>query len=310
MSSSPNVAILLAVYNGEPYLPEQLESIVSQTHRNWMILASDDGSDDNSRSLLQTFSQQHPLILLEGPRQGAAQNFLFLLRRLQENYSNVQWISFCDQDDIWLPEKLERGLAALSEVPESVPALYCSRTWISDSASRPLRLSRPRPRPLSFCNALVQNVCSGNTILLNPAAATLALAAAEEANELVVHDWWLYQIITGAGGQVIHDDAPMLLYRQHTSNGIGANDTFFAQYKRLRQIYRGEFRKWNTINIAALNASIHRLTKENQERLIAFAELRDARLVKRILGLARLQLYRQTRASTIALWLSAALRRL
>jgi hypothetical protein len=102
----------------------------------------------------------------------------------------------------------------------------------------------------------------------------------------------------------------MLLYRQHTSNGIGANDTFSAQCKRLRQIYSGEFRKWNTINIAALNASIHRLTKENQERLIAFAELRDARLVKRILGLARLQLYRQTRASTIALWLSAALRRL
>lgn len=310
MSGAPNVAILLAAYNGGAHLAEQLYSIAAQTHRNWVILASDDGSLDNSRSQLERFAQRHPLILVDGPRRGSAENFLFLIRQRAVLLPDIRWLAFSDQDDIWLPGKIERGLAALSALSEDRPALYCSRTWISDPDGRPLRLSRPRPRPPSFRNALVQNICSGNTILLNPAATALATAASAEASSLVFHDWWLYQLVTGAGGQVVHDDAPMLLYRQHASNEMGANDTLAAQRRRIQLLLRGDFRAWNSVNIAALNASIHRLTEDNQGRLADFAALRDSSLAERLLGLVRLRLYRQSRASTLALWVSAALRRL
>lgn len=310
MPNAPNVAILLAVYNGGVHLAEQLDSIAAQTHREWVVLASDDGSLDNSRSQLEIFAQRHPLILIDGPRRGSAENFLSLLRRRPVYLPNIRWLAFSDQDDIWLPDKMERGLAALSVLPEDRPALYCSRTWISDSNGRPLRLSPPRPRPPSFRNALVQNICSGNTILLNPAATTLATAAAAEVASLAFHDWWLYQLVTGAGGQVVHDNAPMLFYRQHASNEMGANDSFAARYRRIHLLMRGDFRGWNRVNIAALNASFHRLTEGNQGRLAVFAALCAGSLPERLLGLARLRLYRQSRASTVAVWLSAVLRRL
>lgn len=307
---SPTVAILLAVHNGGEHLPEQLASIAAQTHRGWVVLASDDGSRDGSRSVLEGFAREHPLILLDGPCRGASENFLSLLRRLPAHRPDARWIAFCDQDDIWLPGKIGRALAALAPLPEDRPALYCSRTWIADAEGRPERLSLPSRRPPSFRNALVQNICRGNTILLNPAASALAVAAAAEVPGVAVHDWWLYQLVTGAGGQVVHDEEPTLLYRQHGGNAIGANNGLAARRKRLRQVLRGDLREWNDANIAALGASAHRLTERNRARLAAFAALRDGPLPRRLLGLARLGLYRQSRATTAALWLAAALRRL
>ncbi|MGY9045535.1 hypothetical protein P775_06840 [Puniceibacterium antarcticum] len=308
---APHIGILMAVYNGGRHLREQLDSIALQDHRDWQVLASDDGSTDGSDSELDRFAVAHQLTRMEGPRRGnSADNFLSLIRRAGDHLLEGAWISFCDQDDVWLPDKLSRGVAALYDLPKGRPGLYCSRTWITDETLTTRRLSRPRPRPTGFRNALVQNIASGNTILLNPAAAALVRAAAAEVKEVVVHDWWLYQIVTGAGGWVAHDDAPSLLYRQHGVNQIGANDTTWARLWRIYQLLRGDFRKWNRINIAALTASAHRLTPQNRARLERFAKVHNSGLWGRLSGLARLGLYRQNHASTIALWVSALLGRL
>ena len=309
VASSPFVTILMGVYNGESDLPEQLRSIAAQSHSNWQLLASDDASTDESRALIEAFAGAHDALCLDGPCTGASSNFLSLIRRARDHAPPGHWLAFSDQDDIWLPDRLERGLTALAPFGRT-PVLYCSRTWITDAACRTRRLSAPRPRPPSFRNALVQNIAAGNTILLNPAAAELVEAAAHEVDKVVVHDWWIYQLVTAAGGQVVHDDAPTLLYRQHDDNQIGANDQLRARLRRIRQLLRGDFRDWNTVNIAALRASAPRLAPEHRALLEAFAALRDAPLPVRLARLSRLGLYRQSLASQAALWLAALLGRL
>lgn len=303
---SARVTILMAVYNGGAVLREQLDSFAAQDHARWRLLASDDGSSDNSRAVLAAFAAEgHDVTVLDGPGQGGTANFLSLVARAEEDGG---WLAFSDQDDVWMPDRLSRGIAALEGLDG--PALYCSRTWITGPDLKGRRLSPARPRGASFRNALVQNVVAGNTILLNAQAARLARAAVHEARRVVVHDWWLYQLVTGAGGAVVHDDRPTLYYRQHVANQIGANDTWPARIRRIRQLLRGDFRAWNAVNIAALSASAHRLTPENRARLDAFADLHAAGPLRRLAALRRLRLYRQSWPAQAALWLAALLGRM
>ena len=307
---APHVAILLAVYNGGDFLSDQLQSIAAQEYQSWQVLASDDGSKDKSRDILGEFAAAHPAICLSGPGAGAAGNFLSLIRRTPEIAPAGHWMAFCDQDDVWLPDKLSRGIAALGDSEDPRPSLYCSRSWITDTVLGQRRLSAARPRPPSFRNALVQNVASGNTILLNPAATRLVEEAAQKIERVVVHDWWVYQLITGAGGRVVHDDTPTLLYRQHDVNQIGSNDTRLARLRRIRQLLEGHFRDWNEINIAALSRLEEYLTPENQEILAEFVAMRRGPMPARLARLWRLGLYRQSTISTFALWVALIFNRI
>jgi hypothetical protein len=303
------VSILMAVRNGAAHLPAQLASFAAQTHRDWRLVASDDGSTDHSRAVLADFAAaagSGRVTVAAGPGRGAAANFLALLAGLPEVPG---WAAFSDQDDVWLPERLEMGLAALAG--ETGAALYCSRTWVTDPDLGRRRLSAPRPRPPSFANALVQNIAAGNTMLLNPAGAALLRAAAAEAGAVVVHDWWAYQVMTGAGGRVVHDDRPTLLYRQHGANTIGVNDGWRAQLRRLGQIADGTFAGWNRTNLDALSASAHRFTPEARALLGGFATVRQTPgPLARLRGLRRLGLYRQTAVQDAGLWLTALAGRL
>ena len=144
----------------------------------------------------------------------------------------------------------------------------------------------------------------------NKSGAQLLAAAAQEASEVVIHDWWAYQIMSGADGQLVHDDEPALLYRQHHVNQIGANDSKRAKLKRIAMLLSGTYTKWNKINVAAMRKSAHRFTDENRSILEEFASLHDLPLIRRLRCLSRLGLYRQTRASTAALWFAALTRRI
>ncbi|MFN7050803.1 MAG: glycosyltransferase, partial [Gemmobacter sp.] len=117
----------MAVRNGAADLQAQLDSLVAQTHANWALVASDDGSTDDSRAILQRFAgdqaARHPVVVAEGPGRGFVRNFLSLLAR--PGLSGP--VALCDQDDIWFPDRLERALARLAALPPDRPALYCSR---------------------------------------------------------------------------------------------------------------------------------------------------------------------------------------
>ena len=314
MQPAAHITILMAVYNGANYLAQQLDSLADQTDTDWRLLAGDDNSDDDSRAILGRFAARHEsrVDILEGPGQGGAAHFMFLLRHLAEHRTPQACggIAFADQDDVWLPDKLAAARTALAKCDPDTPALYCGRTWITNTDLSQRRLSAPRPRPPSFANALVQNIAAGNTIVLNRAATQLVLDMALKTDRVVVHDWWIYQLITGAGGRVIHDDTPYVLYRQHGANQIGANDRTAGRLRRLGQLLRGDMGKWNRINVAALNGTQDVLTPENRALLSDFAALPTLPLHRRLIRLWRMTLYRQTRASTAALWIAAFLRKI
>lgn len=305
-AATPDVTILLGLYNGARFLREQLASHAAQVGVRWRILAADDGSTDATRAILAAFAAEDParrVGLIEGPGLGPAPNFLRLLTAADPE---APYAALSDQDDVWLPGKLARATAALHGLPSELPALYCGRTITCDARLRRLGLSPHFRLAPSFRNALVQNIAGGNTMVLNRAALRLARAAAAEAGEVVMHDWWLYQLVTGAGGLVLYDSEPMVLYRQHGSNLIGANASLAARVKRARLVAGGLLHRWNETNVAALTASAHRLTPANRALLAAFAEAKRAPFRQRLGGLARLGLYRQTRGGRLSYWAAAA----
>lgn len=298
----PRVTILMGIHNGAAHLAGQLGSFAGQSHADWRLVASDDGSTDGSSGIVADFARNQPpgrVELIAGPGRGHAANYLQMLRGLP--VESGDWLAFSDQDDVWLPERLAMGIAALGDVVG--PALYCSRTLICSEGLEGQRLSPPRPRLPGFRNALVQNIAAGNTILLNPAGARLLAAAARRIEATVVHDWLAYQVITGAGGQVVHDDRPGLLYRQHGRNAIGANDGLRARLRRMRMLMGGTMRGWTDVNLAALDAIRDLLGEEERALAEAFAALRrEPGPLRRLRLFRRLGLYRQSRSSTLALW--------
>lgn len=308
--SEPHIGVLMAVYEGAKTLPAQLESLREQNHRNWSLLVSDDSVSKESKSCLTAFEGPQKVTVLEGPRAGAAANFMSLVARSGPLLPADSWLAYCDQDDVWLPERLAWGRQALQEIPANVPALYCSRTWVVDHKLEHRRLSVGRPRPPGFLNALAQNIAAGNTILVNAAGTQLLQEVAKTCGPVVMHDWWSYQVISGAGGRIIHDDRPTLLYRQHDANEVGANTGWRAKVSRLRRMLKGEFRDWNDTNIAALQNTRRNLTPEAQTQLDEFAALRSRSAVSRVRAVRRLGVYRQSSASTVALWVAAALGKL
>ena len=309
-ANGQSVLIAMTVYNAAANLDAQLRSIAAQDHENWTLIVSDDGSQDGSTGIAQRFAQKagtRRVIVRQGPQEGFAENFLTIVR---DGWEPGHCLAFSDHDDVWFPDRLSRGLRALAGMGD-MPALYCSRTVITDAALRPLRLSTPRPRAPSFRNALAQNIAAGNTILANPAAARLLHEAASRRPKIVSHDWWAYQIVTGAGGTILHDDAPTVLYRQHAANQIGANDSARARLRRIGMILSGVYRRWNDINLAALASAADLLTADNRVLVERFAAIRSrTRGLRSMTALRKLRLYRQTRASTAAFYIAALFNRL
>jgi glycosyltransferase involved in cell wall biosynthesis len=297
-----HVVILLALFEGADRFDDQLGSLLCQTHRDWSLIVSDDGSTDAGPDILLRFAQANPdraISLIDGPRMGFARNFLHLLRAA---CPNAPFVSFCDQDDVWLAHKTERAVTTLRAIDAATPAMYCGRTLHCDENLQPLRSSPLFPKRPSFRNALVQNIGGGNTIVLNNAALRMLAKASTRVDGIVSHDWWAYQMITGAGGTVLYEREPGLLYRQHGNNAVGANGTARTAMRRFIRVMQGRFRDWNDENIEALQANADLLTPENREILKAFAAARQAPIRRRLRAMARLGLHRQSARDNLALW--------
>ncbi|MFT4012844.1 MAG: glycosyltransferase [Paracoccus sp. (in: a-proteobacteria)] len=303
------ITILMATYDGATYLAAQIDSLLAQTDRNWRLLVSDDGSHDETRAILDGYARGRlagRLSVIDGPGQGATANFLSLIRQAETG----DWIAFCDQDDIWHPEKLARARAWLSG--QAGPAVYAARTTICDQDMHPLGPAPHFPGPFGFRNALVQACLPGNTTLVNALGLALLQAAspAAEAAGIVSHDWWVYQIMAGADARIHRDAAQVLLYRQHPGNVMGRNDTTSARAARASMLFDGTFAGWLAANQAALEAAAPLLSLPNRQILRHFREVMQAPGPLAFSRMLRMGLYRQTRPASLALYLAALAGRL
>lgn len=223
----PTIDILLATYNGAAYLPEQLASLAAQTFADWRVILRDDGSSDGSPDLVRRWAEAggHPLVVIEDGRAnlGAKDNFAALIAA-----SDAPYFACCDQDDVWLPHKLERMLNAL-QAAEAAPnagraMLAYSDLEVVDAALHPIHpsfrtyasLQQPRAGR-EVIDMMTQNVVTGCASLGNAALRAAALPVPPEA---VMHDWWL-ALVAAAAGQLVDVPETTIRYRQHGGNVSG-----------------------------------------------------------------------------------------
>lgn len=227
------VQILMSTYNGEKYLCAQLDSILKQTYPSISILIRDDGSSDGTLSILQEYAKKYDNVTYyEGKNVGATQSFLQLLRDSDEH---AKYYAFADQDDVWLPKKIARAVEMLEEKQANGPALYCSDAYVTDENLNIIKKDDKNPRP-SFGNALVQNICTGCTAVMNKELRDI-INRTKPVN-IVMHDWWFY--LSGAlHGKVVYDQESYIYYRQHGHNEWGAMTSKWHIFRyRIKQLFK------------------------------------------------------------------------
>ena len=253
------ITILLACFNGKEYLPAQLDSILSQTTKEpFSVLIRDDGSTDDSQQVLAQYADRYPdkITLLEGgtPTGSAKGNFFALLDAVREKNlcQPGDYLMFSDQDDVWLPDKVERTLALMRQTEKNpaVPALVHGNLKVVD---KDLAVIHPSffdfqgisPERCSLTNLLVQNCITGCTMMINQ---PLFALADKTPPVCAMHDWWL-GLLAACFGKIGYTDQPLMLYRQHGDNSVGAKDirdlSFYthklSQKEQIQKNYREMF---------------------------------------------------------------------
>jgi glycosyltransferase involved in cell wall biosynthesis len=302
-----SATILLCTLNGDRFLTDQLASLERQSFKNWKLIASDDGSSDRTRSVLLAFQKSlapGKVEIVEGPRRGAPANFLSLA--CAENLVS-DYYAFCDQDDVWEPDKLARAIDLLHA--HDIPALYGSRTTLIDEDGNEIGFSPLFRKKPDFRCALVQSIAGGNTMVFNQKARALLVFCGADVN-VPSHDWWLYQVISACGGKVHYDAYPSVRYRQHSHNVIGSNVGWAARMRRLEMVGRGRFRHWADFSETALRRLRPRMTAENRRTFDLFCKARHAPLLQRAVIFAQTGVYRQTFLGNLGLAAAVLLKKI
>lgn len=237
MNRRPKIAVLLSTYNGRKYISELLESVQRQQSVQIEVYIRDDGSTDGTISFLRSYVDEHPNCHLAlGSNVGVTASFYRLLAEAGE----ADYYAICDQDDRWLPDKLERAVDFLDRATAIAPTLYGSPVTPVDANLRPIRnRSRNTIKP-SLENAIVENIIPGCTMVLNSKARDILLTPWPEP--LRMYDWWIYQVIA-ATGTVFRDSESRILYRQHANNTVGSADgakLWLRRIQRRRPLLSGQ----------------------------------------------------------------------
>lgn len=254
MNTNKSIAILLATYNGAKYIEEQINSLFAQTLQGWTLYVHDDGSKDDTREILTRLASEHSEIrLLDYPSQGGAKkNFFSLLERVEADY-----YFFCDQDDCWLPEKMQKTMQRMTELEsqnEGKPVVVHTDLYVADDNLNIvnesfLAYSGIHPEILTtFSLAGVSGLVTGCTMCFNAKAKETMVRPYDRA---LMHDEWITLSTLRIGGIVSLIDEPLILYRQHFDNTLGAKDrtklTVMSRLKNLRKFISQHFRHYDML---------------------------------------------------------------
>jgi Glycosyl transferase family 2 len=290
------VFILLSTYNGEPYLPEQLKSLVQQCYGNWQLYWRDDGSSDATVPILSEFTgavgaDRCTRVLEPTGRILPAASFMALLRAVVPILDPADVVAFADQDDIWFPDKLARGIEALATIDMTVPTLYCAQLRVVNADLSHIRETRLRPERCCFPASLTQNVATGCTVMMNYSAASLVAESAPTCTPF--HDWWSYLVVTAAGGRVLMDDRAVALYRQHPGNFIGIRASLAG--RAIAALRRGPMAYMNILrgHVADLLARPMLVGQRNYPVLLEIQEALEGNVLQRVRVLCHADLRRQ-----------------
>jgi glycosyltransferase involved in cell wall biosynthesis len=290
------IQILLSTYNGSQFISQQLESILSQSCQPALISIRDDGSTDETCEILSKYEAVHSNVkVARGERLGPAGSFFELLLHAD---SDCDYFAFADQDDVWMPAKLENALSVLVLQSSSDALLYCSRLEYVDAQLEHRGYSKT-PSQVGFANALVENVARGCTIVLNREARRIIIGRLPA--KALMHDWWCYLVVS-AFGKVIYDERCGLKYRLHGRNAVGAPTNFLQQITRrvVRFLKHGTALKLTDQALNFFQCYGVLLNEQERNILRRFLAVRG-RLWSRILYSTQMDVWRQSRIDTAIL---------
>ena len=304
------LTIMLATYNGEKYLPAQLDSLMAQTFTEFTIWVQDDVSTDSTWEILEDYNVRYPgkfHLNRRTENSGSSKNnFLDLMTTIRDSY-----LMLCDQDDIWLPNKIEVTMAkmkAMEEVHPNLPLLVHTDLKVVDhdlkviSPSFRQQTMRDYTR-MGLRHVLNLNNVSGCTVMYNRALAELLIASPKHC---VMHDWWL-QLVATACGKVDHINEATILYRQHGKNVCGAKDVRKISYKLGRLLKGGDLKAvlHETCRQAGclLDMYYDKLTDTQRQILQGYSAIPQIRKIKRIQTILQLRIFMPSLSRNIALLL-------
>lgn len=278
MECSATIAILMATYNGERYLAEQIDSLLAQTCQDWHLYIHDDGSTDRTMDVVRIYSEKYPekICILDYPAQGGAcRNFLSLLEHIE-----AQYYMFCDQDDVWETSKIEMEFSAMKEVEErneGKPIIVNSDLTVVDADLQTIHPSFWKYRNIypnfvkHFEDFAAINVVTGSTMLLNQQTKDVIHRPYTHA---MMHDAWITLCATIHGGILRNIKTPTVLYRQHGNNTIGALDakllTFSYRLRHISELTSIFFRQFRQLNaISHVSMCSYIWTKIRYKRYIS-----------------------------------------
>lgn len=271
------ISIIMAVYNGEKYLAEQIDSILQGSYQDFMIHIFDDGSTDGSREVISQYAQKHPQRItphFNEKNQGVIKNFLGGLQAQEADY-----YMFCDQDDVWLPEKLQHTLEHMQrreKLDSKKPIAVFGDAKMVDGELNELhpsfqRQSGYRTDHLDLGHMLMENKLIGCTVMINH---KLKALLADYPEQMRMHDWWI-ALVAAAFGEISYLDEPLLLYRQHGNNVVGGASQSDYRKDRISKLGKQREVLYQTCAQAAAFLDVYsdRLGTEQKKIIQAFATL-------------------------------------
>lgn len=301
------VSIVMATYNGAHYLEEQIESILANTYDGWTMEICDDGSTDRTLSIIEHYQELYPNKIKFHPNEeqlGVTRNFLEGAMRAEGEY-----VMFCDQDDVWLPEKIEKTLKFMKERErlsgENTPIAVFTDAKVVDGALRNINSSfyaynKLDTKKIDLPHLLVENKMIGCTTMINRGILDKII---EFPNFARYHDWWI-ALISVVFGEIAFLNESTMLYRQHSKNMVGSQSFFAYVIDRIKNIKKQKESLIKTEKQAWEFCEIYKkyLLEEQRQIIWDFANIRSENLIERRDRLFRHKLWKTGMARNIGLF--------
>ena len=193
MKTYPKVNVVISTYNGERYIQEQLSSLFGQEYQNIDIYVRDDGSGDKTIQILQKYAERGQIVLFKGENVGYCKSFMKLLEMTEEG----DYWAFCDQDDIWYPDKVRLAVEWMESQRQDKPLLYYSLSKMIDEEGNKLGIEKPPKKALNFYRAMTGTFGDGFSMVINKALREEMLKCNPE--KVLAHDWLAGAVALGFG---------------------------------------------------------------------------------------------------------------
>ena len=294
------IAVLLASYNGERYILQQIESILNQDVENPIhLFIRDDGSTDNTVSIIKEVAKREGRItLVESENIGGVASFFALLKMAHDLPDEYEYFSLSDQDDVWDLDKLRIAVELLDAIDPQIPTLYGSSTRPVNQDLEPIEYKKKGFKPFDFYNTIIQIKIPGHTHVMNRSLLNIVYNA--DPSRIYGHDAF---IVNAANicGKLIFDDGAHVSYRQHSGNQLGSSKNGRIKWieNRIGRVKKGGGIQYARQIEYIVSCFGEHLTNEQRKEINSFLESRQS-VWKRIKYITRTKLYRQDGFDTLA----------